>query len=141
MLAKNGSLEPTVSGDQGYADLSRDKKPHKKQIVTGFNLSKEGIPLAHNILPGRSSDKKEALNNIQVLQKSLRPKKLLLGGIELFLPKRISWPSRSKMTITWAPLPLRRKILSFLSLMKSSSPLITAPARASRGYRKTLYIF
>ena len=56
---------------------NRGKKPHKKQILAGLNLSREGIPLAHNILPGNSSDKKEALNNIQVLHKSLRPKKLL----------------------------------------------------------------
>ncbi len=79
-----GAYEESEYIELGY---SRDKKPHKKQIVTGLNLSREGIPLAHNILPGNSSDKKEALNNVQVLQKSLRPKKLLFVGDRAVLTK------------------------------------------------------
>lgn len=59
---------------------SRDHRPDKKQVVVGLNLSKEGVPLFHQTLPGNSTDKKVALENIRVLQKNLKPKTLLLVG-------------------------------------------------------------
>lgn len=126
-----GAYEESDYIELGY---SRDKKPHKKQIVTGLNLSKEGIPLAHNILPGRSSDKKEALNNIQVLQKSLRPKKLLLVGDRAVLTKT-NIPALKKQNVHYlGPFAAAEKDFILSIPDEEFQPLDYSTSKGKQGY-------
>ena len=60
---------------------SRDQKQDKKQAVVELNVTaREGIPLAHRLLPGNASDHKEALNNLERLKRLLKKKDFLIIG-------------------------------------------------------------
>ncbi|HHW39664.1 MAG TPA: IS1634 family transposase [Syntrophomonadaceae bacterium] len=80
-------------GDYDKSDLirlgySRDQKKDKKQAVVELNVTaREGIPLAHRLLPGNASDHKEALQNIKTLQKRIKKKDFLLIGDRAMLTK------------------------------------------------------
>lgn len=80
-------------GDYDESDIiklgySRDQKKDKKQAVVELSVTaKEGIPLAHRLLPGNASDHKEALQNIKTLQKRVQKKDFLLIGDRAMLTK------------------------------------------------------
>lgn len=80
-------------GDYDESDLiklgySRDQKKDKKQAVVELSVTaREGIPLAHRLLPGNASDHREALQNIKTLQKRVQKKDFLLIGDRAMLTK------------------------------------------------------
>lgn len=114
---------------------SRDQKPDKKQVVVELNVTaKSGIPLAHRTLPGNASDQKEALQNLETLQKRLKNKDfMIIGDRAMFTKENLAGLINKKLAFT-GPLAAKEKeyILSFPE--EQFQPLSYVTAKDKDGY-------
>jgi transposase len=73
-------------GDYDTSDLitlgySRDQKSDKKQVVVELHITAdEDIPIGHRILPGNTSDRIEAIKNLETMRSKLKNKDLVVIG-------------------------------------------------------------
>ncbi len=70
--------------EYGY---NRDKKKGKKQIVIGLLTNSKGYPVAVRVFKGNTSDSKTVPDQIKLLQKEFKVKKLTLVGDRAMLTK------------------------------------------------------
>ncbi len=127
-------------GDYDESELikygySRDQKPDKKQVVVELNVTaKSGIPLAHRTLPGNASDQREALRNLETLQKRLRNKDfIIIGDRAMFTKENLAGLINKKLAFV-GPLAAKEKefILSFPE--EQFQPLSYTTAKDKGGY-------
>jgi transposase len=114
---------------------NRDQKKDKKQAVVELNVTaKEGIPLAHRLLPGNASDQKEALKNLETLKKRLKKKTfLIIGDRALFTKPNLAGLIGKKIDFA-GPLAGKDKefVLSFPE--EQFQPLTYTTAKGKGGY-------
>jgi transposase len=114
---------------------SRDQKPDKKQVVVELNVTaKSGIPLCHRTLPGNASDQKEALRNLETLQKRLKNKDfMIIGDRAMFTRENLAGLINKELAFV-GPLAAKEKefILSFPE--EQFQPLSYVTAKGKGGY-------
>lgn len=127
-------------GDYDESELirygySRDQKPDKKQVVVELNVTaKSGIPLCHRTLPGNASDQKEALRNLETLQKRLKNKDfMIIGDRAMFTRENLAGLINKELAFV-GPLAAKEKefILSFPE--EQFQPLSYVTAKGKGGY-------
>jgi len=58
-------FEGRGDGDLAQYGFSKDHRPDRKQVMIGLLMRRDGIPIAHEVLPGHTSDIKAFLQTIQ----------------------------------------------------------------------------
>ena len=69
--------EDSEIGANGY---SRDKRPDADQIVMGLVMSRDGIPIAHHVFEGNTTDKETVEEIIEDLRKRFSIKEIVFVG-------------------------------------------------------------
>jgi transposase len=69
--------------------FSKDKRPDRLQIVIGLLMTKEGIPVAHQIFPGSTNDTKTFTSIVDDLKKRFNITRVIMVGDRGMVSKKI----------------------------------------------------